>query len=505
MIRFTPHVVLSSILLLASCATTSAPVIHPPNSTVEWFPGTVEEGLAQAKAQEKPVFLYWGAVWCPPCNEIKAVVLSSPDVGEVLKATIPIYLDGDSDRAQLWADKLHVSGYPSMLLLDKSGREILRIAEFVEASEFVATVRSALTANRSQADAIARGIVGQASEEDWTILANAGWDAPSVSDYGTRLKLTETIPPGYPAQRALLAARLLEDAATQPPPGDVAATIRDSADALLEAILSSSEAIYAARSTLVGPSKEILTWLYLKGDDAKRTAAVQRWLKAVQWLGQQPSTSTAKKMLAKGAEAQLWLLAHPGQWLPSDLSKQVHAAVAQADKEAVTQFQRHAVISDAADVLAEAGDIDSARTLLWREMKVTDTPWYYQSSLARIEQKAGHDPEALAWSAKARLSAQGTASKIQWLVADLLLNAKITSAEQPTTVATLLTEYYTLAFQLPDGFSGRNAARARQVARKMRDWEWPEVKAVITLNKAKCQKLTTVSGQNDCHIAFAAE
>lgn len=496
--------VVSGIAVLASCATVSAPAIHPPSSAVDWFSGSVEEGLAQAQSQQKPVFLYWGAVWCPPCNEIKATVLSSPEAGEALKATIPIYLDGDSDRAQIWADKFHVSGYPSMLLLDKTGHEVMRIAEFVDASEFVATVRSAVSANRSQTDAIARGIVGQASEEDWTILANAGWDAPSMSDYGTRLKLSETIPPGYATQRSLIAARLLEDAALQPPPSEVAVSIREASDRLFDAIFFSNETIYAARSVLVGPSKEIISWLYLNGDDSKRSATVMRWLKAVQWLGQQPSISTAKRLLAKGAEAQLWLLAHPGQWLPNELAKQVHAAVAQADKEAVTSYQRHAVISDAAEALAESGDIDGARALLWRELKATDTPWYYQSGLSRIEQKAGRDAEALAWSEKARLSAQGTASVLQWLVSDLMLNAKIAAPDQSARIAELLEDYYSLAFKLSDGFSGRNAVRARQIARKSRDWAWPEVKAVIAKNKVLCDKMAK-PGQNDCHIAFAAE
>ena len=35
--------------------------------------------FARAKASGRPVFLYWGAVWCPPCNQVKANVFNRAD------------------------------------------------------------------------------------------------------------------------------------------------------------------------------------------------------------------------------------------------------------------------------------------------------------------------------------------------------------------------------------------------------------------------------------------
>ena len=42
----------------------------------------------------KPVFLYWGAEWCPPCHDLKAHVFSRSDFQQKLRQFVPVYLDG---------------------------------------------------------------------------------------------------------------------------------------------------------------------------------------------------------------------------------------------------------------------------------------------------------------------------------------------------------------------------------------------------------------------------
>ena len=139
-----------------------------------------------------------------------------------------------------------------------------------------------------------------------------------------------------------------------------------------------------------------------------------------------------------------------------------------------------------------------------QRLKTTDTPWYYQSSLARMELKAGHNAAAIEWSAKARESAKGNASRLQWLVSDLLLNAQVDDATRPARVADLLARYYDLAFELPDGFSGRNAVRARTVVEKSSLWKWPPVLATIDRNRKRCAGIQAMPS-NDCRFAFPAE
>ncbi|MEI7536846.1 MAG: thioredoxin family protein, partial [Comamonadaceae bacterium] len=80
-----------------------AAAVHVAASTVAWVKpdgANMDPIFAQAKAANKPVFLYWGAVWCPPCNQIKATVFNRQDFIERSKSFVPVYLDGDTAGAQ---------------------------------------------------------------------------------------------------------------------------------------------------------------------------------------------------------------------------------------------------------------------------------------------------------------------------------------------------------------------------------------------------------------------
>ena len=57
----------------------------------------------------KPLFLYWGAVWCPPCNQIKKTIFTRREFQEKMKLFLPVYLDGDTKSAQIWGEKLKAS------------------------------------------------------------------------------------------------------------------------------------------------------------------------------------------------------------------------------------------------------------------------------------------------------------------------------------------------------------------------------------------------------------
>ena len=74
-----------------------------PAEGIDWFEGSVDEAFAEAKATDKPIYLYWGAVWCPPCYAISATVFKSPEFLERSKLFVPVYLDGDTERrAGVW-------------------------------------------------------------------------------------------------------------------------------------------------------------------------------------------------------------------------------------------------------------------------------------------------------------------------------------------------------------------------------------------------------------------
>ena len=53
--------------------------MHADAPGVAWFDGDVNAAFASAKGSNKPVLLYWGAQWCPPCKQLKSAVFSRPD------------------------------------------------------------------------------------------------------------------------------------------------------------------------------------------------------------------------------------------------------------------------------------------------------------------------------------------------------------------------------------------------------------------------------------------
>jgi protein disulfide-isomerase len=483
--RFGPLVA----LLATACASTQS--AHRPDGPIAhaaWFEGSVEQAFTAAQQQHKPIFLYWGAAWCPPCNQIKAEVFSTPEFAELMKTVVPVYLDGDSERAQLWGEKLRVSGYPTLLMLRADGTELMRMGEFVELSEFTTAFKSALAANRPTSEIVAQALAGKATQDEWNILAYASWDEATGVELATRLKLFLAAPASLIVEQSVIAAKLLESASVTPPDSAEAKEIRAHRKELLDAMFPPFDAaVVAARSTIVGMSQEIIVWLFPDAADPERKVAIEKWVRAADFVGSDPKVSVSTRLLSVVPSFHLWRLQHPKQPLPKEVVQDVEDAVDHAVVSATTPYLHHAVISDAAEILVDVGDSQRARALLLRELKNTDTPWYYQASLARLEMKAANEAAALEWSGKARETAQGNATRLQWIALDLALNAQSKQPDRDQRVAKLLREFYEVAFALPDGFSGRNAVRAGSFGKALGDWrKSPPISTVVHKSRELC-------------------
>ena len=490
---------------------------HATGYGIDWYGGTVDQAFESAKASGKPIFLYWGAVWCPPCNELKSQVFSRKQFPELMRRVIPVYLDGDSNAAQQWAEKLKVSGYPTLLILSSQGKEIVRIAESVNFAEFKEVFDAALVANQPLDQILAQAMQGKGSDEQWQVLAYFNWDASAslktkpIEMIAARKKLVAVIPAKLSDERAILASRLIESAVAigSDPKADkglkkMAEEVRIEGDRYLDMIFATPATISASRAFINYSTKDVLKWLYPDRDDKRGLARMDQWIDAARKIRFHGDMSFDTKLWSFQPEIEVAQMKYPTQDLPTSLVDDVKQMVEAGDKDSRTSFERHAFISGAAEMLRLVGDGKGAKALLEKEVGLTDTPWYYYSELSALAEKLGNKKEALDYSEKARRSSKGSATRVQWTTSDLLANTRLESTDQEERIAAILVDYYDTVFALSDGFLGRNGARAERVAKEMTKWaQKPRVKPVITKFARQCRDAPATS-QAACKKHFAS-
>lgn len=445
-----------------------------------WYPGTIEEAFTQAKKDKKPMLLYWGAVWCPPCNELKAQIFMKPEFLAITEPVLRVYLDGDTEEAQKWGDKLHASGYPTLLLLSSQGKELFRLGNGVNWDEFKEAFQSALHSNGSFADALQEAQSSKKVPHSvWKILAYNDWYAYSapVKEKAKflliREKLIDKIPNEFVAEKSLLVEGLLASASDR---GD----IKDSevfglwtrtdkkAVQYMNILLNSDQSAWAGRDLLTYGAKDLLKWLKEHSSEQEFKELSSRWMEHTEKMHSHKNASK---------ELKLWSL-YPQMILSKDYSKYsqkpfdsvkktIIATVKETDENAKSTYERHSVISGAAWFLRELNEVEESRKLLLKELQETDTPWYYQSSLSHLEEKQGNVKEALRWSKLAKESAKGNATRFQWLASDLLLNLKLAPKDKKSIQA-LLKEYKTTKKSLSDANKGRNAHSIKAVEKALK-------------------------------------
>jgi protein disulfide-isomerase len=100
----------------AACSQADSPTEAAHASTIAWREGDVDDALAEAKELGKPVILYWGAVWCPPCNQMKATLFKDPASSPRPRSSCRLSRRRHR-RGRRNGRAFGISGYPTVIIL----------------------------------------------------------------------------------------------------------------------------------------------------------------------------------------------------------------------------------------------------------------------------------------------------------------------------------------------------------------------------------------------------
>ncbi|MGH8851957.1 MAG: thioredoxin fold domain-containing protein [Casimicrobiaceae bacterium] len=443
---------------------------------VAWRKGDVDAAFAVAKADNKPVFLYWGATWCPPCNQVKATIFNRQDFIERSRFFVPVYIDGDSASAQKLGDRFQVSGYPTMILFKPDGSEITRLPGEVDAEQYMRVLALGMNGARPVKDTLAAALspgddAAALSADDWRMLAYYSWDTdeqrlvPDKALATTLQRLAQACPAAEANTATRLRLRSLAAAATakDAKPRDDKAAAAD----LLQT-LSDSKVARENFDLVTYYADNIVGYVTLPHSAAREELAAS-WNAALERFVADAGVSTADRLSAVTAQVGLAKLDAPKGALADPLLQSVRDQVARADRETADPYARVAVISAAADALSEADLMNASDALLEAELKRSHAPYYFMLDLAANAKKRGDKAAALDWDQKAYAAADGPATRLQWGVH--YVNALIDLApENEARIGQAAKSVLGELDPTPDTFYERNRRALERMGAKLATW-----------------------------------
>ena len=496
-------------LVLAACeqeSSPAAPAAPPPADTahapaaIAWHAGTVDDAFAAARRDDKPVFLYWGAEWCPPCNFLKATVFRRPDFIEKTRFFVPVYIDGDGEGAQALQDRFGAMGYPTLIVFDSHGTELTRIPGGMDLARYMDVFDLALEKVQPVGSIVHRLLEenGSASAAEWRLLSTYSWRQDAGRVLGDRAPasvlhgLMTRAPKEMVAERAVLASDWLVFMASAPEAPDEATAAE--ARTLVREILASDEASVAARD-LLGPDLGDVLERIAPEPGPERDALLAQWEQRLSQARAGPLESGSARLWLLGGEVAL---AKQRGDLDQVLLERVKAEVDAEVAAATDEYSRSAVLNAALWVLDGAELTDHAMELLRAQLADEHFGYYWMLDLASFAEDSGRTDEALDWLKRAFEGAEGRATRIQWgsvYVAGLARMAPADTTTIDTTLGTVLGE---LEAQ-PKSLHGRNRQALERIHKALEPWAANDDARTAMLTAARARLAT------HCDTEFAGD
>jgi thioredoxin 1 len=94
------------------------------------------DGLKRATKENKPVLLYFYSQYCGYCDAMDRDVLNDKEISPVLKKEI-VYIRIDVDKKRDIASRYNIRGYPTIVLLEPSGKGLVQAPGYIPKKDFI--------------------------------------------------------------------------------------------------------------------------------------------------------------------------------------------------------------------------------------------------------------------------------------------------------------------------------------------------------------------------------
>jgi thioredoxin-like negative regulator of GroEL len=475
--------IVAAAIVAAAC---SRPADTPPPPPVTAAPAPVEHGIAwkkaatdaevdaafaQAKADRKPVFVYWGAKWCPPCNHLQATLFNRNDFIERSRAFVPVYIDGDNPGAQKLGSRFKVRGYPTMVLFNADGTELTRLPGEVDATQYTQVLTLGMNAQRPVKAVLADAQSGgrALAPNDWKLLAFYSWetDEQQVVAKDQAPAVLKQLAAACPADQPDTAARLLLKSVASADPKSAKPD-----PATRERVLKLLADANSARSQMdvLSYSAADIVRVLSAPKTSERTQLLGAFEAALKRFEADTTLSRADRIGALIARVDLARLDQPKDAkLPDPLLADVREHATRVDREITDGYERQSVVTAAGYLLQHAGLGAESDALLTTNLAKSHSPYYLMSQLASNAKARGDKDGSLRWSEEAFAKAEGPATRLQWgssHVGALLELAPQDEARIEKAVGLLLDE----AAGQPNAFYERSARSLQRVGGKLAAW-----------------------------------
>jgi hypothetical protein len=422
--------------------------------------GELEAAFALARSQQRPLFLYWGAVWCPPCNRVKSEIFARDEFVRRSASVLCCHLDGDSPGAQALAARYGLRSYPTLVLFAPDGAEITRQPCELDGELFVGAFDGALAAHASgssAAVALQAALSGarKLGANEWSLLSHYSWDTDEGRLLGGRDLAATLLALVRMCDDADAAARL--GLHTQLAAAGKGVDAAANADALM-AVFSDARLARANMDILTNSGVNLIKFASRREElAAVLSGAAAQWADDF-WLG------APDRLAAVRLQMRLTRLLTSTQGLQEQVRDRVEAALA----ESTDPYERHTLVNTAVSALNDAGLAAQAEPVLLAELPRSHSPYYFMLSLATAAKRRGDMAAAVDWYEKAWNAAVGPATRLQWGVT--YLNSLMELQPQDTARIEQAEEGLRtdIAAAGADAFEQRNLAQLQ----KLRDKKW---------------------------------